>query len=131
MTNPAPYVCRNGHTRTAANTLIDANGNTKCRDCHNAAMARYRNRRQTAPAPRLPFGPLERHIIPSPLDRAGHPAGARTIAKQCGTTIRGAHRWMRCGLTLDEADTAAVRVGCHPCEIWPEWWVLARLADDS
>lgn len=126
--------CRNGHLLTPANTINRGGGRVRCRLCHNACQARYKKRRrlnppESLPRIRLPFTPLEPFIVASPLDDAGQAPGARTIAAQCGTTVQKARRWKRTGLTLDEADTAAVRLGCHPCEVWPDWWELVREAD--
>lgn len=32
------------------------------------------------------------------------------------------------GLTVRTADRAAVAVGCHPAELWPDWFDLAQVA---
>lgn len=127
MTNPHPHMCRNGHPRTPTNTLRLPDGETKCRACHYATQARYRARLKAARVvqPRLPFGPLLEWVAPCVDDAAGQPPGTRTVAARCRTTARIVHRWMRCGMKLEEADAAAVALGMHPCEVWPEWWEVA------
>lgn len=32
-----------------------------------------------------------------------------------------AYRWRRYGLTVDQADELACRVGLHPANVWPDW----------
>jgi hypothetical protein len=131
MTNQSPHVCRNGHSRTPGNTMLDNRGETKCRECHNANQARYRARKKAGliPArieqPRLPFEPLLSCVPPSPNDDADQIPGARRVAEMCRVTVRIARRWKRCGMELDEADAAAIALGMHPCEVWPEWWEVA------
>jgi hypothetical protein len=122
MTNPSPDVCRNGHPRTPENTRPGVK--MRCRVCHRAIQARYKATQGTVTA-RLPLEPLLEWIVPSVDDRADQPPGARTIAAQCGVTLGTARRWQRCGVPLDEADEAAVALGVHPCEVWPEWWEVA------
>ncbi len=35
------------------------------------------------------------------------------------------YRWLKCGLSADQADAIAVYLGRHPCAIWPQWFALA------
>lgn len=43
---------------------------------------------------------------------------------------RQVSRWCAYGLTTDQADDAAVALGFHPSEVWPQWHevVAAHLA---
>ena len=65
----------------------------------------------------FPFAPLEA--------AAGHPS-AEALALQLGVTRRTVNRWRSTGrVPADQADTAAVRLGHHPAEIWPTEWNAA------
>ncbi len=65
----------------------------------------------------FPLGPLEA--------AAGHPSAA-ALARQLGVTRRTVNRWRSAGrVPARQADTAAVRLGHHPAEIWPTEWNAA------
>ena len=38
-------------------------------------------------------------------------------------------KWRRDGVPIDSADRLACAVGCHPAEVWPEWYGLTVLVD--
>jgi len=64
-------------------------------------------------ADRLPVAPL--------LD--GH-ATVNDAARHLQVHPRQVHRWQHNGLTVNEADRVAVRLGVHPSAIWPDWWTV-------
>jgi lambda repressor-like predicted transcriptional regulator len=35
-------------------------------------------------------------------------------------------RWRREGVPLYSADAIAVALGCHPVEVWPEWYAVSE-----
>jgi excisionase family DNA binding protein len=39
-----------------------------------------------------------------------------------GISVRTLYRWMRDGISAEKADRAAVRIGLHPANLWPEWF---------
>jgi hypothetical protein len=43
------------------------------------------------------------------------------IAQATETCRRTVQRWKHDGMTVDQADRAAVKAGFHPANIWP-WW---------
>lgn len=45
-----------------------------------------------------------------------------TLAEAVGVTPRTVHRWLAKGMTEEAADRAAVRLGRHPVEVWPDWY---------
>jgi lambda repressor-like predicted transcriptional regulator len=66
--------------------------------------------------PRLDYEALERY---SGLDLLH-------LAITLGYSRRSLTRWRAQGIPLNRADTAAVRLGAHPAEIWHEqWWEVA------
>lgn len=42
---------------------------------------------------------------------------SRAIDRPTGTI----HRWIREGIPIHSADEAAIRIGLHPSNIWPDW----------
>lgn len=44
-----------------------------------------------------------------------------TLAELLGVTRRTLHRYERSGLTIEQADMFAVRLGLHAAEVWPAW----------
>lgn len=71
-------------------------------------------------ATRLPFAPLER------LARArANESPFLWLARAAGRDSSQIYRWRANGIGLQHADELAVHVfGCHPADIWPEWWEL-------
>lgn len=60
-----------------------------------------------------------------PRGTAGGQAGGSTaLALSLGVARRQVQRWAHRGLTVAQADVAAVALGLHPAEIWPGWWKL-------
>ena len=53
---------------------------------------------------------------------AGDPETTRILAERCGVTRRTIHRWKAEGLSVLQADRAAIAMGCHPSVIWPDWF---------
>lgn len=43
------------------------------------------------------------------------------MAKLCRVNVGVVHRWKREGLTAWAADRAAIAIGLHPINVWPEW----------
>ena len=73
---------------------------------------------------RFPFKPLEAHIEaryePHPNTSTISIIGkAHQVLGFNRDIIR---RWTINGLREDAADRAATALGCHPAEIWPEWF---------
>lgn len=52
-----------------------------------------------------------------PIDGASHCAMARRL----GTSAKQLYRWLRYGVTHDQADELAVALGLHPLNVWPDW----------
>ena len=50
--------------------------------------------------------------------------GGGQLSKAVGVERHVVRRWQRKGLTVWEADRAAVAAGVHPANVWPEWWAL-------
>jgi len=70
---------------------------------------------------------VEAEVFPlAPLEAAAGHLSARALALQLGVTRRTVNRWRRAGrVPAGQADTAAVRLGHHPAEIWPTEWNAA------
>lgn len=49
----------------------------------------------------------------------------RDIAQATNTCRRTVQRWKHDGMSVDQADRAAVRAGYHPANIWPDWNAIA------
>ena len=47
---------------------------------------------------------------------------AREMAGLLKVSSRTVVRYRRRGLSVVQADRAAVAVGFHPAEVWPNWW---------
>ena len=83
---------------------------------------------------RLAIDPLWRHV--ERRWQASHEAdadnrqwgavifGCGQLGKAVGVERHVVRRWQRKGLTVWEADRAAVAAGVHPANLWPEWWAL-------
>ena len=67
---------------------------------------------QTDDNVRWPLAPL--------LAATGYPTIA-ALARRLGVNPRTLTRWRRRGLTDHQADRAAVTLGYHPLNIWPDW----------
>lgn len=63
---------------------------------------------------RLAFDELHRE--------AGRPSIIR-LAEIIGHTPRTLHRWKNDGVPASKADSAAIKVGSHPANIWPDQWI--------
>ena len=88
-------------------------GGQLCRRHHSdprAEPATYRDAR-------LPLQPL--------VDAADVSSSTRSIAATFGVHKTTARRWLEAGLTLLEADRAAIAVGTHPAVVWGSlWWEM-------
>jgi hypothetical protein len=62
---------------------------------------------------RLPVEPIVRRY-------GSFSALARTLGLHCAQ----AARWSDRGIPVEWADRAAVYIGLHPVEVWPEWYDL-------
>jgi hypothetical protein len=67
----------------------------------------------SADAPRLPLEPL--------VQRYG---SVSALARTLGLHTTQAARWREPGVPVAWADRAAVYLGLHPVEVWPEWYEL-------
>lgn len=56
----------------------------------------------------------------APLLEAARPTSLVTFSQMLGVHRRQLYRLRDYGLTLDQADTLAFRLGLHPVEVWPE-----------
>lgn len=88
-------------------------------------------KRQRVTARRLPLAPLLPFLEVAALelmhvegdrggrqhDRPNHCAMARRV----GTSANQLYRWLRYGVTPDQADELAVALGLHPLNVWPDW----------
>jgi hypothetical protein len=43
------------------------------------------------------------------------------IARYFGVSKAAVSKWRERGLSCVQADELAVRLGLHPCELWPDW----------
>ena len=84
-------------------------------------------------AARLPFGPLEdyantRFAVDEHGDTGGFgplpPLTGRRLAEALGVSPNTVITARRGGLSWQYADTLAVRLGLHPCALWPEWFTI-------
>jgi len=48
------------------------------------------------------------------------------LAQALGRQRAQVQKWRRDGVPLCSADRLAVAVGCHPVEIWPEWYDVSE-----
>lgn len=89
---------------------------------------------RTKPGPkvgrRLPLAPLEEALAGGDADirkRANIPITndgtvlVAYIAHVCGVNRITVYRWRDTGLSTYQADRAAVAVGLHPLNVWPDW----------
>jgi hypothetical protein len=51
------------------------------------------------------------------------------LARALGIDRAQVARWRGHGLPVGSADRVAVAVGCHPAEVWPEWYAVT--ADEA
>jgi hypothetical protein len=78
---------------------------------------------------RFPFDPLIPHIemqYAPPKHVSGHHTSHIALAGKAayvlGSDRRYIYRWLDYGLTHEQADQFAVRLGLHPVELWPNWF---------
>lgn len=70
--------------------------------------------------PRVPIGPALAAAAPDEPDRA-----QTRLAEQTGVSLRSVARWVAAGtVPYWTADRVAARLGCHPFDLWPEWYDL-------
>ena len=81
-------------------------------------VARKRVRAATLPRVRVSIKPLER------LSGLSAPR----IAEQAGRQPRTGYRWRQRGLSVDQADVAAIAVGWHPVLVWGDLWEKVDVA---
>lgn len=85
---------------------------------------------------RLPLAPLEARVL-AQLERVrprGHGfaenrdpllASADELASTVGVTAKSWRRWRHAGVPVYSADRAAVALGTHPGELWPDlFWSM-------
>lgn len=66
------------------------------------------------------------HKMPRPfpleplLEVLGRPPIA-AVARQCKVHRRQVYRWRDEGLSLSQADHAAIAAGLHPTSVWPDF----------
>lgn len=123
---PKPDMCPHGHPFTHANTYRDADGDRNCRECRRQATARWRATRKASADPTLPYEPLRaavcRYDRLLPVDTIS----MRRVALLCHAPTSRVTSWIRTGrISINDADRAALTLGMHPAEIWPEWIEVA------
>lgn len=68
---------------------------------------------------------MGRPLVPRPWSfepLAARIGGSRNDqAARLGTTQRSVCRWLHTGLTDEQADYFAIRIGLHPALVWPGW----------
>lgn len=57
-------------------------------------------------------------------DSATGDASTIALAELTGFSRRTIQRWRSTGVPDRHADTVAIRLGCHPCVIWPSWFSI-------
>ena len=56
-------------------------------------------------------------------ERGLPPDGSASItAARLGVHPQQIYRWLRSGLTANQADVMAILLGHHPCVLWPDWF---------
>jgi hypothetical protein len=62
------------------------------------------------------------------LDQFEEGTWANIIAERLGTSRANIQRWREGTTNFDPytADKYAIRLGKHPCQIWPEWFDLPQ-----
>jgi len=45
----------------------------------------------------------------------------RTLSDKLEVNVRTVQRYVKVGLTFDQADRIAIALGMHPMEIWHDW----------
>lgn len=76
--------------------------------------------------PRSPWRTCARPFLFEPLERAVAAPCVVVAARQLGVNTRQIHRSRHSGLTAEQADVLAFRIGLHPCEVWGnQWWSTA------
>lgn len=49
---------------------------------------------------------------------------ACATARAVGVTVRAVERWKSGGLSALQADRAAIAIGIHPANLWPDWLTI-------
>ena len=62
-----------------------------------------------------------------PLVDLAQPASLTALADRIGVEPRTIYRWRKTGLTVHQADWAAIALTCHPALIWPDRWLTLDL----
>ena len=62
---------------------------------------------------RLPFDDLHREAGREPIPR---------LAERLGYSTRTLQRWQTNGVPESKADSAAISLGSHPANVWPDRW---------
>ncbi len=93
-----------------------------CRPCRNrfANGSKYGDPIGITPPgdPRLPWGPLDAELT----RLNGGPVSSFRAEQMIGYHADEIRRWRTIGVRFHVADTIAVRLGCHPADLWPEYW---------
>ena len=76
---------------------------------------------------RYPLAPLAAHLGITLGQIGGHqpgqnPTGIAALAERLKLSPTMLYRLRHHGLSPDQADRLACRVGVHPAMIWPTWW---------
>lgn len=88
---------------------------------------------------RLPFEPLEAYaeqrfggrVVASDRDCATWTEASALVvlAEVVGVGRTAVWKWRHNGLSVEQADRIAVRLGLHPSCLWPEWYKLPVACD--
>jgi hypothetical protein len=66
--------------------------------------------------------PADAHLPFEPLRLACGASSLLDAARMLDRHPRQISRWVRDGITANTADTLAVQLGCHPVDVWPDWY---------
>lgn len=75
----------------------------------------------TATVPRARLHEARPFRLEALLEVLGDPE-LRQLALDLDVGERWLYRARDHGLTVDQADALAIRIGLHPCEVWPTWY---------
>lgn len=64
------------------------------------------------PAPKVPFGPIDRTLVTCDKDFADH----------LGVSRRQIIRWRQTGVSIPRAEDICDHFGVHPAEVWGAAW---------
>ena len=76
--------------------------------------------------PKWPLDPLYKAAALRGDDESG---GIENLSKVLGVNRRTITRWAMSGIPDKAADHAAIKLGRHPVNIWPDWFIRSKQDD--